>query len=60
MQRSLSLGIVLVLLCSFLFTVSGQVSPFAAVSIESETDDSSELLQFNDSITVNLHVIFAQ
>ena len=57
MQRSLSLGIVLVLLCSFLFTVSGQVSPFAAVSIECETDDSSGLLQFNESLTNESHVI---
>ena len=57
MQRSLPLGIVLVLLCSFLFTVSGQVSPFAAVSIECETDDSSGLLQFNESLTNESHVV---
>ena len=57
MQRSLSLGIVLVLLCSFLFPVSGQVSPFAAVSIECETDDSSGLLQFNESLTNESHVV---
>ena len=57
MQRSLSLGVVLVLLSSVVISVSGQVSPFAAVSIVCDTDDSSGLLQFNESLTNESHVL---